>query len=122
MAGVTLQPPAADCAMVLAPYRTDVFRTAALEPLHAAGVEPDDVEFDVHFADGVVVGQAVFRRSVRVGQWAVPSGHILRCFCSRRFVMEDVRTMFARTGWEVRSVTEDDMQEHAVVLATRGTT
>jgi L-histidine Nalpha-methyltransferase len=120
MAGVTLHPPSAEYAMVLAPYRTDVFRAAALEPLHAAGIEPDDVQFDVHFADGVVVGQAEFRRSVRVGQWMVPSGHILRCFCSRRFVMDDVRTMFTRTGWEIRSVTKDDKHQHAVVLATRG--
>ena len=118
--GVTLRPPDADHAVVLAPYRTEVFRAAALEPLRAAGVAAGDIEFDVHFADGAVVGKVVFLRKVRVGWLTVPSGHELRCFCSRRFAMKDVLSLLERTGFEIRTAIVDDQAEHAVVLALRG--
>lgn len=117
--GVTLQPPAADHSMVLASYRTDVFRAAALEPLRAAGIAAGDIEFDVHYDDDVVVGEVVFRRKVRVGSLTVPSGHVVRCFRSKRFAVADVLSLLERTGFRVRPAVVDDSQEHTVITAVR---
>ena len=106
--------------MVLAPYRTNVFRGAALEPLRAAGVRSSDITFDVRFANGVVIGEATFLRSVTVGQQVLQLGHVVRCFRSRRFVTEEVTALFARGGWNVCAAVEDAEHEHAVVVAERG--
>lgn len=119
VAGVTLQPPEADHAAVLAPYQTDVFRAAAIEPLRAAGIAAGDLDFDVHYADGAVIGEAVFLRKVRIGPLIVPSGHVLRCFCSRRFAMNEVLSLLERAGFRVRAAIVDDQKEHAVVMAER---
>jgi len=117
VAGVTLQPPDADPATMLEPYRTDAFVAAALEPLRAAGVAMDDIEFDVRFTDGAVLGEAVFRRRVRLGTSTIQAGHVLRCFRSRRFAMSDAMSMLERTGLRVRTAIVDDRQEQAVIIA-----
>jgi len=117
VAGVTLQPPDADHSAMLEPYRTDAFVKAALEPLRAVGVALDDIEFGVRFTDGAVVGEAVFRRKVRLGFSTVQAGHVLRCFRSRRFAMSDVMSMLERTGFRTRAVIVDERREQAVVIA-----
>jgi L-histidine N-alpha-methyltransferase len=120
LAGLTLRNPTVDERTVLAPYRTDVFRAAALEPLHAAGLHPDDIDFAVRFVDSAVVGDATILRNIRVGDVTLPAGHALRCFYSRRFDMGDVMPLFKRSGWTVRANIVDDLREHAVVTAVRG--
>jgi hypothetical protein len=119
VAGVTLPPTGDDHASTLAPYRTDIFRAAAVEPLRAAGVAASDLDFDVRYAEGAVIGEAVFLRKVRLGPIIVPSGHVLRCFRSRRFGLEEVRGLLERTGFRVRSVVVDDQQQHAVMIGSR---
>lgn len=120
LAGLSLRHPSIDETSVLAPYLNDVFHAAALEPLWAAGIDPYDVEFHVRFADGAVIGEAKFIRSVRVGASMLPPGHTVRCFSSRRFAMEDALLLFRGAGWIVRSAVVDDRSEHAVVMAVRG--
>jgi L-histidine Nalpha-methyltransferase len=115
--GVTLRPHGDDHAAVLAPYQTDAFRAAAIEPLRAAGIAADDLDFGVHYADGAVIGEAVFVRKVRVGPMLVPAGHVLHCFFSRRFALSEVLTMLERTGFQLRTAVADDAREHAVVIA-----
>jgi len=117
--GVTLWRPDVDSSTVLAPYRTEVFRAAALEPLRAAGVAGGDVEFDVRFVDGVIVGEVVFLRRVCVGPLTVPAGYVLRCFSSRRFARNDVLALLERTGFRIRTAVIDDQREHAVVTVVR---
>src|SRR6185503_949080 len=51
----------------LDPYRSESFRASALEPLHAAGIQPSDVDFHLRYADDTVIGEAVLRRPARVG-------------------------------------------------------
>lgn len=119
VAGVTLPPTGDDHASTLAPYRTDIFRAAAVEPLRAAGVAASDLDFDVRYAEGAVIGEAVFLRKVRLGPIIVPSGHVLRCFRSRRFGLEEVRGLLERTGFRVRSMVVDDQQQHAVMIGSR---
>jgi L-histidine N-alpha-methyltransferase len=117
--GVTLPPRGDDHAATLAPYQTDIFRAAAVEPLRAAGVAAADLDFDVRYDDGAIVGEAVFLRKVRVGPLSVPSGHVLRCFWSRRFGLDEIRSLLVRTGFRLRSLVVDDEQEQAVLIAAR---
>jgi L-histidine Nalpha-methyltransferase len=120
LAGLTLRNPTVDEWTVLAPYRTEVFHDAALEPLRAAGVDPEDIDFTVRFTDGAVVGEATILRTVRAGNAMFPAGHALRCFISRRFVMEDLSPLFQGANWTIRTTSLDDRCEHAVVTAVRG--
>jgi hypothetical protein len=118
--GLTLRPPDDSAAQVLAPYRSSVFSAAVLEPLKAAGIDLNDIELTIRYASGVVVGEVVFRRSVKVGETTVPAGHALRCFCSRRFTKDDVATLFDSTGWLIGNAALDSVGDHMVLTAYRG--
>ena len=118
-AGVALRSPGDDDAAVLAPYQTDTFRAAAIEALRAAGVAAADLEFDVRYTDGAVIGEAVFLRKVRIGQLTLPPGHVLRCFRSRRFAVDEVLSLLQGTGFRVRATVVDDQRQHLVVIAVR---
>ncbi|MEV4724776.1 L-histidine N(alpha)-methyltransferase [Micromonospora humida] len=107
-------------ATTLAPYRSQAFRAAALEPLLAAGIAEADLGFDLSFHDGVVTGAAVLEREVVVDGTCLPAGHRIHCFQSRRFSCSDVTGAVAQAGWHVRDVVTEPGGVHLVVTATRG--
>ncbi|MGW0505349.1 L-histidine N(alpha)-methyltransferase [Micromonospora sp. NPDC003241] len=103
---------------VLAPYRSSQFRAAALQPLLAAGLTDAELEFVLSWQDGVVIGEAVLRRSVVMGDHPLPAGHRIRCFQSRRFRPSDVIGAVREAGWQVRDVVSAPGGSHLVVTAS----
>ena len=102
----------------LAPYQSEVFRRAALEPLRWAGVEPDDVDFRLRWENGAVVGHAVFRRATFVGDTVLPAEHAVRCFSSRRFRPEGVLRLFDPSRWRTLSAAVNEAADHLVVAVS----
>jgi L-histidine N-alpha-methyltransferase len=120
LASVSLSPPGADEASTLSPYHTEVFRTAALEPLRCAGIDLTDIEFDVRYTGSTIIGEVTFIRTVQVGASTLPPGHKVRCFSSRRFTMNDMLSLFPDPDWTVVAHATDDSGEHACLAALRG--
>ena len=102
---------------VLAPYRNRVFRSAALESFRLAGIAPDDLLFTVSYQDGSVIGMAECVKPVYFDGIEIDRGEHIRCFLSRRFTVEQVRTLLEASGWLV--LRESDDADHLVVIAVR---
>lgn len=117
--GATLRGPGTDAAAMVGPYRTDVFRAAALEPLLACGLGDDDLGFTVEYTGREVVGTATLRRPVALSGAELPAGHRVRCFRSRRFTAAEIDVLIRRAGLEplIRSV--DEPADHLVLTAVK---
>jgi L-histidine N-alpha-methyltransferase len=101
---------------VLAPYRTEVFRDAVVEPLRAARIAAEDMELRLNFVDGTVIGDVVLRSPVIVGGHPLAVGHRVRCFRSRRFTAAQVRDLFDRSNWSVEHMAINVQNDHAVII------
>ncbi|AGL18797.1 L-histidine N(alpha)-methyltransferase [Actinoplanes sp. N902-109] len=104
-----------------APYHNEVFRSAALEPLLALGLDERLLHLDVwydaptHCVKGVVrLGAAVLINDIEF-----PAGHEVRCFLSRRFSVDGVRGLLRLAGWDPVAEYADPMAGHAVLTAVR---
>jgi hypothetical protein len=117
LVGVMPRRPESD---VLAPYRTDSFVAAVLEPLRAAGVDPDDVGFDLYWSGLRVRGMATFRRALRIDTMDVPPGYRLRCFQSRRYTRAGIVSLMEGAGFLVQRSSVDPAEDHMIVMALRG--
>jgi len=104
---------------VLDAYRTADFRISVLQPLLAVGIPAADLDFDLDYADGAVVGTAILRRRARVGDTVFPAGFRLRCFRSRRFTADEVHQIFADAGWQIEDKRLDRTGDHSIVTAIR---
>jgi L-histidine Nalpha-methyltransferase len=118
--GATLRGPDADADKALQPYLTDVFAAAALEPLIAAGIDADALDFWPDYRDGVVIGFATVRRSVSLDGVCLEEGKTIRCFASKRFTADGIESMIREAGWRVGKTSVDSAAEHIVVAATKG--
>ena len=114
--GLTLRSGRSDDEL-LAPYRSDAFRAAALEPLRCAGVDPADIDFLLDWENDAVIGKAVLRRHSRIGDVDLPAGHRVRCFSSRRFRPDMVTDLLPPPRWRILRVSVHPGGEHLVVAA-----
>lgn len=101
----------------VAPYNSEIFRSAALEPLRAVGVDLDDVEFDVRYEDHEVFGVCTLRKETALDGVSFPAGWAIRCFRSRRFSEREVSDLLKDNGWSDIRWAPDDTGEHLIVLA-----
>jgi L-histidine N-alpha-methyltransferase len=101
----------------LMPYRSRVFRRAALEPLQIVGVDLKQIVFRLRYEDNAVKAYAVFKQRVRVDGMTLERGHVVRCFLSRRFQPQDVRVLLESSGWLPQRSELDDSGEHFAVIA-----
>lgn len=113
-----------DIDLILSPYRTDVFRRAALEPLHMVGVSADEAgRFEVSFDQErrAVLGHFVFVRSVTIQRRAEAitfrHGDRVACFLSRRFDRDEVRGLVRDAGWREVALEADWTGAHLVLAA-----
>jgi L-histidine N-alpha-methyltransferase len=118
--GVMLHRPDRPVGEVLAPYRTEAFRASVLEPLRAAGIPHDDIDFELCWSGTGIYGVATFRRAVRLDAVEVPQGHRLRCFQSRRFTLDQAVALIETAGFSVECSSVDRADDHMIIKARRG--
>ncbi len=118
--GVTLRDQADDPDTVRAPYLTEVFEAAALEPLLALGVERRLLDLSIVYdaAGDQVVGEVRLLGPVPAGERELPAGHTVRCFRSRRFDLGDVHRIVSAAGWKLEADHHEPGTRHAVVTAS----
>ncbi|WP_433219085.1 L-histidine N(alpha)-methyltransferase [Dactylosporangium sp. CS-047395] len=119
LASVLLRIPPGSEDSTMTAYRTDAFRSAVLEPLLAAGLDPSDLDLRIGYDDNAVVGEATLCRDARVGGTELPRGHQIRCFLSRRFTGDEVVRLFSDSGWSIRAIRVDETGNHMTVVAAR---
>jgi L-histidine N-alpha-methyltransferase len=117
---VLLSPTTAFVESIMSPYRTEAFRSAALEPLVAAGLCPADMQLTLTYDDSAVVGEVTLLRDARVDGTQLRRGHHFRCFLSRRFADDEVVRLLAGSGWAVGAMRVDEAGNHMTVVAARG--
>ncbi|GAA4606676.1 L-histidine N-alpha-methyltransferase [Actinoplanes octamycinicus] len=115
--GVTLR--AGTAAELVAPYETEVFHDAALEPLRSLGVDAWRLEMTWDEVSGAVVGTAVLREPRTVADQDLPAGHRVRCFVSRRFAADEAEALVEAAGGTVGAVTSSPSGEHLVLTVTK---
>ncbi len=107
---------------LLSSYRNDVFKAAALEPLRMAGIAVDQGESSLHFSGELIATMGIFTCGAPVtaehgaASVALARGDQVRCFMSRRFNDDEVKTVLGDVGWEVLSTSDDDARAHGVYL------
>lgn len=116
---VVVQRLAAERLDPLLPYRSALFRAAALEPIRAAGISTAAVDLELTFVRGAVRGEAVLTRPQRAGTVSLPAGHRLRCFRSQRFVPDAIPSLLRGSGWTIIDALPDENGDHLVVAAQR---
>ena len=119
LASVLLRPASSVDEVSMASYRTAEFRSAALEPMIAVGMNANEMEFSIEYRDGTFVGQVTLPQGAQLDDVRLPSGFTFRCFMSRRFEREDVIRLFARTGWTLYAADVASDSDHMTVVASR---
>ena len=119
LASVLLRPPAGPDEISMAAYCTAEFRSAALEPMIAVGMNANEMEFSIEYRDGTFVGEVTLPRGAQLDDVRLPSGFTFRCFMSRRFERADVIRLFARTGWALYAADVASDSDHMTVVASR---
>ncbi|WP_306205006.1 L-histidine N(alpha)-methyltransferase [Actinoplanes sp. RD1] len=118
--GVTLRDPADDVEALRAPYLTEVFEDAALEPLLALGIDRRLLDLSIVYDASAdqVVGEVRLLGAVPAGEAEVPAGHTVRCFRSRRFDLDEVHAIVSAAGWKREADHLEPGTRHAVVTAS----
>lgn len=99
--------PKVDPSAYLDGYRTSELRNAALEPLVMTGADSSSMEFVVSFDEDqlAIVGKATLLSEAVIScsgkEVLQPSGSIVRCFLSRRFLSCVMKEAFESTGFEL---------------------
>jgi len=104
---------------VLDVYQAADFRISVLQPLLAVGIAAADLDFQLDYTDGAVIGTAILRRSCRVGGVVLAAGYRLRVFRSRRFTEAELPDLFADAGWRIEDKRFDRTSDHSIVTAIR---
>lgn len=117
--GATLRAGNTEAEAMLLPYRNQVFRNAALEPLAASGISPDDVDFRLRYEKDEVVGHAVLLRPLFLLDQELPAGHSVRCFVSRRYLPNEIDDLVSCAGLRPLASSADESADHLVVIAVK---
>ena len=104
----------------VAPYRNETFRRAALEPLLAAGVPAEAIDYRLGYDNDEVVVDAVLRTAVTLDHAELAAGEPIRCFRSRRFSAPGVVALLADGGWTTDRLQLDDTAGRLIVGAAAG--
>ena len=115
---VTLAAPSRGSRSMLAPYETEVFEAAVLEPFAMAGIPRESLKLSLSAADDVVEGVVQVIDPISFEGVEVPEGEQIRCFVSRRFTESTVGPLLMKSGWEPEY--QADSGDHLVVAAVRG--
>ena len=103
----------------MAAYRTEEFRSAALQPMIMVGMNANEMDFSIDYRDGAFVGEVTLPRGAQLGEVRLPSGFTFRCFVSRRFERAEVARLFTQTGWTLYSAEVASDSDHMTVVASR---
>lgn len=117
--GATLRSEGADAEVMLSPYRNEVLRDAALEPLIASGISPDDIGFRLSYEKDEVVGHAVLHRRLFILDQELPAGHSVRCFVSRRYLPSEIDDLLSWAGLRPLVWSVDETAGQVVVIARK---
>ncbi|WP_157437313.1 L-histidine N(alpha)-methyltransferase [Actinoplanes subtropicus] len=115
--GATLRTGNADPEGMLTPYRNQVFRAAALEPLIAIGIDSADLDFELSYEKDEVVGHAILTRPLFLDDHELPPGHRVRCFVSRRYLPSEINDLVSCAGLRPFVSSVDESSDHLVVIA-----
>ncbi len=115
--GLAPRLPGASPETYLAPYRSAVFRRAALEPLRAVGIDLRHIDFRLRYEDDTVIADAIIRARFNADGVTLEPGHVVRCFLSRRFNPEAVAALLRENGWLARRAELDGSADHFAVVA-----
>jgi len=117
--GATLRTRDAGAEAMLLPYRNQAFRNAALEPLVASGISPDDVDFRLSYEKDEVIGHAVLLRPLFLLDQELPVGHSVRCFVSRRHLPSEIDDLVSCAGLRPLVPNDDESADHLVVIVVK---
>jgi len=114
---VTLTSPSRGSRYALAPYETEVFEAAVLEPFVMAGISRESLKLALSVADDAVEGVVQVVDPISFEGVEVAEGEQIRCFVSRRFTESMVGPLLMKSGWEPQY--QADSGDHLVVAAVR---
>jgi hypothetical protein len=103
---------------LLAPYQTQVFESAAVEPFLAIGIPRDSLEFAVSLEERTIRGRVILTKDVLIEGEQLKSGHEVLCFRSHRFLETELMDYLNKAGWSVVSHRTD--QVHLAVVSKAG--